>query len=156
MDRHPPRGARAGARREGAVGLVVLGTTLLTAALTYPLAFRLGTMARVDNGDGQFSIWNVAWVARTLVVDPQHLFDGNIFYPHRNTLAFSENNIGAGVLALPVYWATRNPYAANNFVILVGFVFSAIGAYYLTRYLTSDRRAAAISAVCFAFCPYAF
>src|SRR5256885_2243836 len=156
MDGPPPGVARDGAQGTGEFRLVVLGTTLLVAALTYPLAFRMGTMARVDNGDGQFSIWNVAWVARTLIVDPRHLFDSNIFYPHRGTLAFSENNLGAGVLALPVYWATRNPYAANNFVILVGFVLSAIGSYYLTRYLTGDRRAAALSAVCFAFCGYAF
>jgi len=33
---------------------------LLTVALTYPLAFKIGSVGRVDNGDGQFSIWNVA------------------------------------------------------------------------------------------------
>jgi hypothetical protein len=36
---------------------------LSTAALTYPLAFKLD-VGRVDAADGQFSIWNVAWVAR--------------------------------------------------------------------------------------------
>jgi hypothetical protein len=50
----------------------------------------LGSLSRVDNADGQFGIWNVAWVARTLVVDPLHVFDANIFYPHRGTLAYSE------------------------------------------------------------------
>jgi hypothetical protein len=84
------------------------------------------------------------------------VFDANIFYPHRGTLAFSENNLGAGLLALPVYWATRNPYAACNFVILLGFTLSAIATYYLVRYQTDDRRAAALSAICFAYCPYAF
>src|SRR3954467_14195288 len=69
MDRHPPGEARAGGRAAREFGCVALAATLLTAALTYPLAFRLGTMARVDNGDGQFSIWNVAWVARALIVD---------------------------------------------------------------------------------------
>src|SRR5262245_11245122 len=62
--------------------LVALGFSSLTAILTYPLAFRLGSIGRVDNGDGQFSIWNVAWVARALVLDPLHVFDANIFYPH--------------------------------------------------------------------------
>jgi len=128
----------------------------LTVALTYPFAFNLGHVGRVDNGDGQFSIWNVAWVARTLVVDPRHVFDANIFYPHRGTLAYSENNLGAGALAIPMYWATRNPYAAHNFVMLLAFVLSAAGMYYLVRYLTGDRRAAAISAIGFAFCPFVF
>ena len=51
--------------------LVLLGFSALTVALTYPLAFHLATLAyRPDNGDGRFSVWNVAWVARTLVADP--------------------------------------------------------------------------------------
>jgi hypothetical protein len=148
------RNGHAGGLRE--VGLVLIASAILTAALTYPTAFKLGHVGRVDNGDGKLSIWNVAWVARTLVVDPLHVFDANIFYPHRGTLAYSENNLGAGALAVPVYWATRNPYAAHNFALLMAFVLSATGAYYLVRHLTSDRRAAAISAISFAFCPFVF
>ena len=116
----------------------------------------LGSVARLDNADTQFLIWNVAWVARTLILDPLHVFDANIFYPHRGTLAYSEANLGAGVLASPVYWATGNPYAAHNFALLSSFVLSATGSYYLVRYLVGDRRAAAIAGICFAFCPYVF
>jgi hypothetical protein len=135
---------------------VLAGAAILTAALTYPLAFRPGNIGRIDSGDGQFSIWNVAWVAHTLAVDPRHLFDANIFYPHRGTLAYSEANLGAGVLAMPAYWATRNPYVAHNSAVLIAFMLSAIGAFSLVRYLTADRRAAAVSAICYAFCPQVF
>ncbi len=139
------------------LGLVLLVAALLTAALTYPIAFKAGHVGRVDNADGQFAIWNVAWVARALVKDPWHVFDANIFYPHRSTLAYSEANLGAGALAVPVYWLTAgNPYAAHNFVMLVGFILAATGTYYLVRHLTGDRRAAAASAIGFAFCPYVF
>ena len=151
---NPARGGGAAGLRE--FGLVVLAAAALPAALTYPIAFKLGSVGRVDNGDGRLSIWNVAWVARTLVVDPLHVFDANIFYPHRGTLAYSENNLGAGALAVPVYWATRNPYAAHNFAMLLAFVLSATGMFYLVRHLTGDRRAAAISAIGFAFCPFVF
>ena len=123
--------------------LVLFAGAALAVAMTYPTGFELGRVGRVDKGDGQLSIWNVAWVARTLVVDPRHVFDANIFYPHRGTLAYSENNLGAGALAIPVYWATRNPYAAHNFVMLLSFVLSGAGMYYLVRYLTGDRRAPA-------------
>jgi hypothetical protein len=125
-------------------------------ALTYPVAFKMTHVGRVDNGDGQFSIWNVAWVARTLVVDPLHVFDANIFYPHHDTLAYSENNLGAGFLAIPAYWTTHSPYAALNSAMLLAFILCATGTYYLVRYLTHDRAAAAIAAIGFAFCPYAF
>src|SRR5689334_19403634 len=101
---------------------VVFAAALLAVIVTYPLVLRIGSVGRVDNGDGKLSIWNVAWVARTIVVDPLHVFDANIFYPHRDTLAYSESNLGAGVLAAPVYWATRNPYAAYNFVVLSSIV----------------------------------
>ena len=138
------------------LGLVLLASTILTVALTYPTAFKLGHVGRIDNGDGKLSIWNVAWVARTLPTDPWHVFDANIFYPHRGTLAYSENNLGAGALAVPVYWVTRNPYAALNAAMLLAFVLSATGMFYLVRYLTGDRRAAAVSAIAFAFCPFVF
>ena len=144
---------RRGGWREFA--LVTVIAAIVAVAVTYPLAFKLGRVAR-DNGDGQFSIWNVAWVAHTLTSDPLHVFDANIFYPHRGTLAYSENNLGAGALAIPVWVATHNPYAAHNFVVLLAFVLTAIGMYYLVRHLTDDRRAAAVSAIGFAFCPYLF
>lgn len=136
--------------------VVLLGFCATTTALMRQVAFHLGSVARVDNGDGQFSIWNVAWVARTLVVDPLHVFDANIFYPHRWTLAYSEANLGEGVLAVPVYWLTRNVYTAHNAVLLLSFVLSGTGAYYLVRYLTGDRRAAAVAGIGFAYCPFVF
>jgi hypothetical protein len=140
--------------RDGASAL--LGFSCLTVAITFPVAFRLGSLARLENADGQFGVWNVSWVARTLVLDPLRVFDANIFYPSRGTLAYSEANLGAGVLAIPVYWATLDPIAAYNFVLLASFVLSAVTAYALAQYLTGHRAAAAVAAVCFAYCPYVF
>ncbi|HZR26946.1 MAG TPA: hypothetical protein VFA59_25345 [Vicinamibacterales bacterium] len=136
--------------------LVLLGGAILTVILTFPLAVQLGRIGRVDTGDGQFSIWNVAWVARTLVADPLHVFDANIFYPHRDTLAYSESNLGAGIVAIPAYWATRNPYAAHNAAVLFAFFASFVGMYYLARHLTGDRRAAVVAGIAYAFCPHAY
>lgn len=151
---HPA--ARVSGRGWRELALVTLGFSALTVLLTYPLAVRLGSVGRIDNNDGQFSIWSIAWVARALVVDPLHVFDANIFYPHRGTLAYSESNLGAGALAIPVYWITGNAYAAHNFVFLLSFVLSATGMYYLARYLVADRRAASVAAIGFAYCPYVF
>jgi len=136
--------------------VVLAGGALLTIGMTAPLAFKLGRVGRVDNGDGQLSIWNVAWVAHALLTDPRRVFDANIFYPHTGTLAYSEANLGAGVLAVPVYGLTRNPYAAHNFAVLVSFLLTFVGMYYLVRRLAGDRRGAVAAAVSFAFCPYLF
>jgi hypothetical protein len=138
------------------LALVAVGFTALTIAVTYPLAFHPGSLGRTDNADGQFAIWNVAWVARTIVADPVRVFDANIFYPHRWTLAYSEMNLGSGLAAVPAYWLTRNPFSAFNSVLLLSFVLSGVGTYYLVRHISGDRRAAWIAAVGFAFCPYLF
>jgi len=134
------------------------GFTALTAALTYPLAFNLGSVGYKLHvaGDPQYSVWNVAWVAHALINDPVNVFNANIFFPHGRTLIYSEANLMAGALGAPVYWLTRNAYATHNFVVLLSFVLSAIGTYYLVRYLVNDRRAAVVGALCFAYCPYVF
>ena len=137
----------AGISRRREVVLVATLAVVTTVALTYPLAFQLGDGGRVDSEDGLFSIWNIAWVARTIVADPAELFHANIFYPHRNALAFSEANLVAGLLAIPPYWLTRNPYTAHNTVVLWSFMLSLVGAYLLVRRLTGSRPAAAISGV---------
>jgi hypothetical protein len=138
---------------------VVLGAAALAAAvlMTWPLAAGIGHLGRTQNsGDGRFSVWTVAWVAHALVTNPADLFDANIFYPHRNALAFSESNIGAGTLAVPVWLATGNPFASHNSVVLFAFALSVAGAWLLARKLTGDAAAAATAAVLFAFCPYVF
>jgi hypothetical protein len=54
-------------------------------------------------------------------------------------------------------WAvTRNPYTTHNVVFLLSFVVAFAGAYYLARYLSGSRPAAAVAGVLFAFCPYIF
>ena len=136
--------------------LVVLAATALTIAATYPVAFGLSSLGRVNTDDGRWSIWVVSWVAHALTTAPTQLFHANIFHPHRYTLAFSEANIGAGTLGAPVWALTANPYTTHNIVFLIAFVTAFIGAYYLCRYLTGSKAAATVAAVLYAFCPFVF
>jgi hypothetical protein len=140
--------------RELCVALPI--ATLLAVALTWPLTPRLASSGRVDSGDARHGIWNVAWVARALTSDPGALYDANIFYPHGNALAFSEANIVAGVMAIPVWLTTRDGLAAANSAILLSFVFSALSMFALARYLTGGIAASALAALMFAYSPYAF
>jgi hypothetical protein len=124
--------------------------------MTWPLATGMGHLGRTaaNDADGQISIWNVAWVARTLVTDPLHVFDANIFFPRKTTLAYSEANLLPGAIGIPVYWASGNPWLTLNVVMLVAFASAFVCAYLLLLYLTGDRRAAVTGAVVYAFCPY--
>ena len=77
--------------------------------LTYPLAFKIDRIGRVNTDDGRWSIWVVSWVAHALTTHPLGVFDANIFYPHRHALAFSEANLGAGAIGAPVWALTQEP-----------------------------------------------
>ncbi|HEX5216770.1 MAG TPA: hypothetical protein VFV98_15020, partial [Vicinamibacterales bacterium] len=129
---------------------------ILAIALTWPLAARLGSAGRIEVGDARYSIWNIAWVAHALTTAPTTLFNANIFYPSKNALAFSESNLVAGVLAIPVWLATGNPLAAGNWAILCAFTMTGIATYVLILRLTQNRIGAAIGATIFTYSPYAF
>jgi hypothetical protein len=146
----------ARSRGFGELALVVLTAAALAATLTYPLAFQIDSIGRVNTDDGRWSIWVVSWVAHALTTNPFGVFDANIFYPHRSTLAYSEANIGAGVIAAPVWLLSKNPYTTHNVVVLIGFIVAYAGGYYLIRYLTGSRPAAIVAGVLYAFCPFIF
>lgn len=147
----------AGPVTRGETALVALLGLVLAAYFTWPMALRPGSIGRVALGDGQFSVWNVAWVAHAIVTPGARMFDANIFHPHSGTLAYSEPNLGAGLLAVPAYVVTGgNPYAAHNSTVLIGLTFSVLGMYLLARRLTGSREGALVASIVFAFCPFYF
>jgi hypothetical protein len=140
------RGLRAAALALLSVGLAV--------ALTYPVAFKLDRVGRLNTDDGRWSIWVVSWVAHALTNDPTSVYDANIFYPHRRTLAYSENNLVAGLLGAPAWVATRNAYATHNTAMLASFVLAFLSATALARHLSGDTGIAIVSGIAYAYCPF--
>ena len=135
--------------------LTVLSCALvLTCLMAYPTVTKLGLAGRLDTNDGKFSIWNVAWVAHALTSDPRHLFDANIFFPHSGTLAYSELNLVAGALAVPVYALTRNPLAAHNSAVALSLGLAFVSTWVLVRRLTGSSSAALLSAAGYTFSAY--
>jgi hypothetical protein len=131
-----------------------LAAVFLACMMTFPLIAAPGRLGRTTTMDGLYSIWNVAWVARTLVTRPLTLFDANIFYPHRNTLAYSEANVVAGVVGIPAWVLTHNAYAAHSSAVLFAFASTFIGMWLLARHLSGSHPSALVAAILFAFCPY--
>lgn len=111
--------------------------TLLAIGMTAPLAFHmsdhlLGTDSNAVN-DTYFSIWIFGWQAHQLIADPLNLFQGNIFYPFQNSLAFSEIILPGALLYLPLEYATGNPVLAYNLIVLFSFPLNAFAMYLLAR-----------------------
>ena len=136
------------ARRAAYSAAAVSAAFAIAIVMTWPLASNMGGLGRsTGGGDGQYSVWNVAWVAHALTTDPTRLFDANIFYPHRNALAFSEANLGAGIVAIPAWLMTHNAYAAHNLALLTGFATALLGMWLLARELTGSAAVALVAAL---------
>ena len=92
--------------------LSLLAFAALAVAHTWPLAGAPAHWSRIDNGDAALNIWAVNWVGSHLPHDPAHLFEANIFYPERHTLAYSEMMLVQGLLAVPIVELGGSPVLA--------------------------------------------
>jgi hypothetical protein len=118
---------------------------------TWPLATSPGVLSRNDNGDAQLNEWILAWVPHALASSPGHIFQGNIFYPANDTLAFSEPLIVPALLGAPVGLLGGSPVLVFNLLVLAGFALTAFAAYALMFAWTGDRAAALLTGSTFAF-----
>jgi hypothetical protein len=118
---------------------------------TWPLASRPDYYSRLDTADCELNTWAMAWVARTLPTDPRHLFDANIFYPEKRTLAYSESLLVQGALAIPIVWLGGSPVLAYNLVLLAGFALTGWAAGLLALRMTGSLAAAVVGGSIAAF-----
>lgn len=133
--------------------LTTLLYTGLTAIMTYPQAFHLTDTVH-DDGDPLLNAWALSWVAHQLPRAPGHIFDANIFYPERRTLAYSETLLAPGLVAAPLRWAGAGSLLVYNIVFLSGFILSGAGVALLVRSLTGSAAAGVLGGIVFAFLPY--
>lgn len=136
-----------------AASFVIL--TALTLALTYPQALQLRT-GIADVGDPLLNAWTLAWVAHQAPIAPARVFDANIFYPERWTLAYSEPMLVPGLMAAPLSWLGAGPILVYNVVFLSALVLSGLGTTLLVLELTGQPAAAVIAGIIFAFLPFRF
>jgi PA14 domain-containing protein len=129
---------------------------VLTFLLAYPLSVTANRTLPSDDPDGHLFMWTLAWDTHAFVHQPLSIFDANIFYPNRDSLAYSENLIGSAFFAAPVLWLTGNPVLAVNVVSLLSCVLCGLGAYVLGRRVGLSVAAAVLTGLVFAFSPPRF
>ena len=101
-------------------------------------------------------LWILSWDAHAFLHQPFAIFDANIYYPFRDTLAFAENLIGTAFFSAPVQWLTGNPVLALNVVSLLSCMLCGIGAWVLGRQLGLSMAASILAGIVFAFSPPRF
>ena len=132
-----------------------LASLLLFACLavihTWPLASAPGFLSRNDSADTVLHEWILAWIAHEVPRDPRHLFDANIFYPERHTLAYSDHLIVQGTMSAPLIWSGASPVVAYNVVLLAGFALTGWSASLLVRRWTGSWLAGVLAGSLTAF-----
>ena len=130
----------------------IAGLCLLLAIVhTWPLASAPGTLTRNDNADAELNEWILAWVAHQLPRAPSRLFEGNIFYPEHDSLAFSEPLIVPALMGAPLQWLGVSPVLVFNLVLLLGFALTAWAGFALAFEWTGDKAAGMLAGSMFAF-----
>lgn len=131
--------------------LLVYG--LLTAILGRHVLAQLGLSIANDPGDPLLTAAILHWNAHHIPwSDAWWQFP--IYYPTRDTLAFSEHLLGLSVIATPIEWLTGNPVASYNLTMLLTFPLCGIAMYALVYRLTRSAGGAFVAGLAYAFAPY--
>ncbi len=136
--------------------LAVLLFTSLTVVLAYPLSLHPSTLRFPSGPDGEIGWYLLGWDAHAFLHKPWAIFDANIYYPERLTLAYGENIIGIAFLTAPVVWLTGDLLLAANFASLLSCVLCGVGAYILARRVGLSVAAAVICGIIFECAPPRF
>jgi hypothetical protein len=118
---------------------------------TWPLATDPGRLSRNDTADTVHHEWILAWDAHQLLHDPRHLFDANIFYPERDTLAYSDHLLVQAVMAAPLLWSGASPVLAYNLVLIAGLALTGWTTSLIVGRWTGHRVAGILSGSLMAF-----
>lgn len=144
--RDTPRVSRA---RGIGIHMAVLASYALIALIHLrPLAFRFAeTLPRGERVDVLLHGWIINWTARQLARAPWELFQANIFFPHQDTLAYTEHMVPEALPVVPIRALTGDPVLTYNVAYLLTFVLGGWGTFLLLRRLTGNPWAAWLGGV---------
>ena len=120
--------------------------------ITYPLIFHLGDLV-TGYGDQYLISWIMNWNIHQLFINPLDLFNANIYYPYKNSLAFSETFLTSSVLSIIPMWLLKEPIVTVNFTLISSIFMVGFFTFILSFYLTKNFWASLISGLLIIFSP---
>src|SRR3954464_5178623 len=147
------RVARATDVRRREVLFAALTAAGLALLMHWPLPLVLGRDVPRDLGDPLPQAWQVAWDGHALAHQPFDFFQANVFWPLKNSLAFSDALVGYAPFGL----IGSGPHAAlvrYDLLFLFAYALAFFGAYLLARELGLGPAGAAVAGAAFAFAPF--
>src|SRR3954463_4928599 len=130
--------------------LTAAGLALL---MHWPLPLVLGRDVPRDLGDPLPQAWQVAWDGHALAHQPLDFFQANVFWPLKNSLAFSDALVGYAPFGL----IGSGPHAAivrYDLLFLFAYALAFFGAFLLARELRAGRSGAFVAGAAFAYAPW--
>jgi hypothetical protein len=132
-------------------GLVAVLLAAIAIAVTWPLASVLGSALPGNLGDPLLNTWTLGWGSERLLSGLRGFWDGRAFFPHDDTVAFSEHLLGITVFVAPVHWLSQNAVLTHNVAYLASFVHAGLAMWLLVRRVTGRTDVALVAALAFAF-----
>lgn len=134
--------------------VAVMGAFLFLVSLyTYPLILNPGHLLPKHKDPFMYA-WTMVSNVHRLFSAPSALFHGNTFYPHGNSVAFSDLLLTPTITAGPVYLLTGNPVLQYNLTLLIWWALSGWAMYVAALALLRSHRGATIAALIFTLSPY--
>lgn len=132
--------------------VVCLLGLVMACVMNWPLPLALGEKVPSDLGDPLAQSWTLAWSGHA-VSSGAPLWDGNVFFPHKDSYAYTDSLLGY----LPVSLISSGDQAAlirYNVVFLLAAALVFIGAYALVRQLGATWVGAGFAAIAVAYAPW--
>ena len=130
---------------------------------TWPLVLSPASFlaAPIGTGDPFLNLWILGWgmqavLGRPLDVLTGRVFDANIFFPARGTLAYSDHLLLQSALLSPLYAATGNLALCYNTLFVASLVASALAMHVFIRTVVGNESAAYVAGLAWGFWGYRF
>lgn len=149
----PPLGPAPASRAPLEWLLWLLGGWLLAVLLTWPLVRSLSTVVPQDTGDPLGQAWFLAWGGHAVTTQPGRLFQGNVFWPHASSYAYSDSLLGYFPGALLGEGVTA-AVVRYDLVFLLSYALAFAAAALLARELGCHPAAAAVAGAAYAWAPW--
>ena len=134
------------------IGAVVIG--IATLVFFWPIISHIGSYS--EGGDAMFNSWTLARDQHCILrQDCPNYANGNIFFPHKDSMLYSETQLSAGLLTLPLRFINENPIFSYNVWAVASFFFMGFFMYMLAKYLSKNNEFISILAgFLFAYSPF--
>lgn len=114
----------------------------------YPI-IQKPTTSYFQAGDDALIAWVLNQTIQKIPKDLENIFESNIFYPYKNTLAFTNLNIPSAAIGYLPYKLTDSPFIVYNLTIIFTQLLSSIILYLWLKALTNNSLASVVGTLSF-------